>query len=66
MGVAWLQLVDFDTVDENNLASQGFLEEDPGKQKAEVTAELRRQIPKWQARARAAKAKPGEMLEQAA
>ena len=39
MGVPWLQLVDFDRVEESNLASQGFLEADLGRPKVEATAE---------------------------
>jgi len=44
MGVPWLQLVDFDTVEESNLASQGYLEADLGRLKVEATGELCRQI----------------------
>ncbi|MGB2802057.1 MAG: ThiF family adenylyltransferase [Phycisphaerae bacterium] len=44
MGVPWLQLVDFDIVEESNLASQGYLEEDLGKMKVEATADLCRRI----------------------
>jgi hypothetical protein len=44
MGVAWLQLVDFDTVDASNLASQGYLEADLSKPKVEATAALCKQI----------------------
>ena len=44
MGISWLQLVDFDIVEESNLASQGYLEEDLGKPKVEATAELCRRI----------------------
>jgi len=44
MGVPWLQLVDFDIVEESNLASQGYLEEDLGKMKVEATADLCRKI----------------------
>jgi len=40
MGVSWLQLVDFDTVEASNLASQGYLEADLGRPKVEATAEL--------------------------
>jgi len=36
--------VDFDVVEESNLASQGYLEEDLGKLKVEATAELCRRI----------------------
>jgi len=44
MGISWLQLVDFDIVEESNLASQGYLEADLGKPKVEATANLCRQI----------------------
>ena len=44
MGISWLQLVDFDTVDVSNLASQGYLEADLGKLKVEATALLCKQI----------------------
>ena len=44
MGVPWLQLVDFDIVEESNLASQGYLEEDLERMKVEVTADLCRRI----------------------
>jgi len=44
MGIPWLQLVDFDIVEESNLASQGYLEEDLGKMKVEATADLCRRI----------------------
>jgi sulfur carrier protein ThiS adenylyltransferase len=40
MGILWLQLVDFDTVETSNLASQGYLEADLGKFKVDTTAEL--------------------------
>jgi len=46
MGVPWLQLVDFDTVEISNLASQGYLEEDLGKTKVAATAALARQANK--------------------
>jgi sulfur carrier protein ThiS adenylyltransferase len=38
MGISSLQLVDFDTVEESNLASQGYLEEDLGEFKVQATA----------------------------
>ena len=38
MGIPCLQLVDFDTVEESNLASQGYLEEDLGEFKVQATA----------------------------
>jgi len=40
MGIPWLQLVDFDTVEISNLASQGYSETDLGKLKVEATAQL--------------------------
>jgi len=44
IGVPWLQLVDFDTVEISNLASQGYLEQDLGKKKIAATADLVSQI----------------------
>jgi sulfur carrier protein ThiS adenylyltransferase len=44
MGIRWLQLVDYDIVEESNLASQGYLEEDLGRMKVEATADLCRKI----------------------
>ena len=44
MGVPWLQLVDFDTVEESNLASQGYLEADLGRPKVEATGDLCRRV----------------------
>ena len=44
MGVPWLQLVDFDLVEESNLASQGFLEDDLGWKKVDAVATLCSQI----------------------
>jgi sulfur carrier protein ThiS adenylyltransferase len=44
MGVPWLQLVDFDTVEQSNLASQGYLEADLGQCKVNATADMCRQI----------------------
>jgi len=40
MGIQSLQLVDFDIVEESNLASQGYLEEDLSRMKVEATADL--------------------------
>jgi len=40
IGVPWLQLIDFDIVEEANLAAQGFLETDLGRPKVDATAEL--------------------------
>jgi len=44
MGIPWLQLVDFDTVEISNLASQGYLEDDLGRPKVQATADLSQQI----------------------
>jgi sulfur carrier protein ThiS adenylyltransferase len=44
IGVPWLQLIDFDTVEPVNLAPQGFLESDLGRPKVQATANLCRQI----------------------
>ena len=44
MGVTWLQLVDFDAVEESNLASQGYLENDLDKPKVQATADLVQQL----------------------
>jgi len=44
MGIPRLQLVDFDVVEESNLASQGYLEEDLGSPKVEAAANLCQQI----------------------
>jgi len=44
MGIPWLQLIDFDVVEESNLASQGYIEEDLAKLKVNATANLCRKI----------------------
>lgn len=44
MGMPWLQLVDFDRVEESNLASQGYLEQDIERPKVEATGALCRRI----------------------
>jgi len=44
IGVPRLQLIDFDTVEESNVASQGYLEADIGKPKVEATAAFCMQI----------------------
>lgn len=44
MGIPWLQLIDFDVVEESNLASQGYLEDDLGRPKVQATADLCQQI----------------------
>ena len=44
MGLPWLQLIDFDTVETSNLASQGYLEADLGRPKVEATGDLCHQV----------------------
>jgi len=44
MGIPWLQLVDFDVVEESNLASQGYLDDELDRPKVEATADLCQQI----------------------
>lgn len=44
MGIGWLQLIDHDTVEPSNLASQGYLEDDLGKPKVQATVDLCRRI----------------------
>ena len=44
VGAPRLTLVDFDTVEESNLASQGYLEADLGRPKVQATAEQCRRI----------------------
>ena len=44
MGIPWLQLIDFDRVEESNLASQGYLEDNLGRPKVQATADLCQQI----------------------
>lgn len=44
MGVGKMTLVDFDTVEESNIASQGYMEEDLGKLKVDATARVCRAI----------------------
>ena len=39
MGIPWLQLIDFDTVEESNIASQGYWETDLGRPKTDATAQ---------------------------
>ncbi len=39
MGIPWLQLIDFDTVEESNIASQGYCESDLGRPKTDATAQ---------------------------
>lgn len=40
MGIPCLQLIDFDTVEESNIASQGYFEDNLGKLKVRATAEI--------------------------
>jgi len=40
VGISRLQLIDFDYVEESNIASQGYLEEDLGKPKVDATGEF--------------------------
>lgn len=44
MGIPWLQLIDFDTVEEVNLAPQGFLQDDLGRPKVEAVGDSCHQI----------------------
>ena len=44
MGVAWLQLIDHDTVEAVNLAPQGYFESDLGHAKVEATGALCRKL----------------------
>ena len=44
MGIHWLQLVDHDSVEISNLASQGYLESDLGRSKVQATADLAQQM----------------------
>ena len=44
MGIPWLEIIDYDVVEESNLASQGYLEADLSKPKVEATAALCQQI----------------------
>jgi molybdopterin-synthase adenylyltransferase len=39
MGIGWLQLIDFDAVEESNIASQGYWEADLGRPKVDATAQ---------------------------
>lgn len=39
MGIPWLQIIDYDSVEESNIASQGYLETDLGRPKTDATAE---------------------------
>ena len=44
IGIRWLKLVDFDLVEESNLASQGNLQDDLGLEKVHATADICHQI----------------------
>jgi hypothetical protein len=44
IGIPLLQLIDFDSVEESNLASQGYLQDDLGRPKVDTTGELCRRI----------------------
>lgn len=44
MGVGHLKLIDFDKVEESNIASQGYMENDLGKDKVEAVADLCKKI----------------------
>ena len=44
IGIPWLELVDFDVVEESNLASQGYMEDDLQRYKVDATADLCQQI----------------------
>ena len=44
IGISWLQLIDFDIVEANNLASQGYLEDDLSRYKVNATADICQQI----------------------
>ena len=40
IGIPWLELIDFDLVEESNLASQGYLQDDLQRYKVDATADL--------------------------
>ena len=44
MGISWLQLIDHDSVEEVNLAPQGFLQDDLGRSKVEAVGDSCQQI----------------------
>jgi hypothetical protein len=44
IGIPWLQLIDFDSVEESNLASQGYFEEDLDRFKVDATSDICWQI----------------------
>ena len=44
IGIPWLQMIDFDVVEESNLASQGYFEDDLKRFKVHATADICHQI----------------------
>ena len=44
IGLSWMQLVDHDTVEESNIASQGYFEDDLKRLKVHATADICHQI----------------------
>ncbi|MBB01556.1 MAG: thiamine biosynthesis protein ThiF [Planctomyces sp.] len=44
VGSQHVQLIDFDTIEATNITTQGYLQEDLGRQKVEVTADYMRRI----------------------
>ncbi len=40
IGIPWLQLIDFDSVEESNIASQGYFEDDLKRFKVHATADI--------------------------
>jgi hypothetical protein len=44
IGVAWIQLIDHDTIEESNIASQGYFENDLDRFKVDATADMCQQI----------------------
>lgn len=44
IGIPWLQLIDMDTIEESNIASQGYRQDDLGRFKVDATSELCWQI----------------------
>jgi sulfur carrier protein ThiS adenylyltransferase len=44
IGIPWMQLIDFDIVEESNIASQGYFQDDLGRLKVHATADICHQI----------------------
>jgi sulfur carrier protein ThiS adenylyltransferase len=44
VGVPWIQIIDHDTVEESNIASQGYFQADMGRFKVHATADICQQI----------------------